>query len=43
MRSRLLMTHPVASLRLYPNGRYETTLLGCRGEDHEDMEKGEDI
>ena len=30
---------PRASLRPYPNGRCETTLFGCRGEDHEDMEK----
>ena len=30
---------PKASLRLYPNGRHETTLFGCRGEDHGDIEK----
>ena len=34
---------PRASLRLYPNGRRETTLFGYRGEDHEDMGKSEDI
>ena len=35
--------YQVASLRLYLNGQAETTLFGCRGEDHEDMIKGEDI
>ena len=40
MRSRLLMTHPEGeSTSVPPNGRRETTLFGCRGEDHEDMEK----
>ena len=29
-----------ASLRLYPNGQPETTLFGCWGPDHEDMENG---
>ena len=39
MRSRFLMTHLVASFYLNPNGQTETTLFGCRGEDHEDMGK----
>ena len=34
---------PRASLRLYLNDQAETTLFGCRGEDHEDMGKCEDI
>ena len=39
MRSRLLMTHPEGESTPYPNGRRETTLFGCRGEDHGDMER----
>ena len=41
----LVFSHftPRASLRLYTNDQAETTLFGCRGEDHEDMGKGEDI
>ena len=39
MRSSPLMTHLEVGFYLNPNGRRETTLFGCRGEDHEDMEK----
>ena len=42
-RSSLLTLHLAPSLRLYPNGQAETTLFGCRGEDHGMMGKGEDI
>ena len=43
MRSRLLMTHLDVSFYLNSNGQAETTLFGCRGEDHEDMGKGKGI